>query len=193
VQTTREIFKLFSRTSEDSETLAEWVKKPGDSNIEAAFSINKETNGTARSDRARNKLPQRSARNMRRTLMHPRDPARSHGSRVSIVQQPGIGKSKCVWRPFLAPFSYLARSSRAFFLNGTGYFIQRHSARAPFDIAVSLHKIQGLHKTALRAPSTRARTPRKTAVTTVKRDARATDRIPKGISKCNLQRSASAH
>lgn len=61
-----------------------------------------------------NKLPQRSAGNMRRTLMHPRDPARSRRPPgVSIVQQPGIGKSKCVWRPFLAPFS---RPSRAFFL-----------------------------------------------------------------------------
>lgn len=66
----------------------------------------------------------------------------------------GIGKSKCVW-PFVAP-------SRAipvllfFFSTASRYFIQWHFTRAllaPFDIAVSLHKIQGLHKTTLRAPS----------------------------------------
>ena len=74
-------------------------------------------NGTANSDRARNKLLQRSVGNMRRTLIHPRDPARSHGSCVGIycAAQPGIGKSKCVWRSFLTPFSFPTRSSRCFF------------------------------------------------------------------------------
>lgn len=121
--------------------------------------------------------------------MHPRDPARSHGPRVSIVQQPRYREIEMRLAAVPRPISSSRPARpRAFFLNGTGYFIQRHSARAPFDIAVSLHKIQGLHKTALRAPSTRAPdTPdipehgRETAVTTVEWDARATIGSRKGF------------
>lgn len=60
-------------------------------------------------------------------------------------------------RPIPVLFSQRAR----IFYSAALRSLSRGAARpflAPFDIAVSLHKIQGLHKTTLRAPRPRART-----------------------------------
>lgn len=127
-------------------------------------------------DRARNKLPQRSAENMRRTLMHPRDLPRTALLPVYLLCNSQYREIEmclvAVPRPrFPTLLSPAPTPFSCFFLNGPGYFIQRHFALlrallAPFDIAVSLHKIQSLHKTVLCVPLPReTRTSRNTTET----------------------------
>lgn len=83
--------------------------------------------------------------------MHPRDPARSHGPRCIYCAAARYREIEmrlaAVPRPIFPSVScFFSSTAPDILFNG-------HSgARAPFDIAVSLHKIQGLHKTALLAP-----------------------------------------
>jgi len=154
-------------------------------------------------DRARNKLPQRSAGNMRRTLMHPRDLPRTALFPCIYCATASIGKSKCVWWPFLAPFSIpsfpRADPSRAFFSTAPDIlFSGTPLSRARFSRHLILQshciKSKACIKQPLRASPTWARTSRNTTETFRYGRRIGTlhhDWIPKGISKCNFRWNAS--
>lgn len=160
--------------------------------------FNKQRNNETSSDRARNKLPQRSVGNMRRTLMHPRDPARSHGPRVSIVQHSTARYREiemclaAVPRPiFLShPLVSLLFSSTVpdILFNGTPLarrlILQSHCIKSKACIKQPFAPL-------LREPGHPGTRPEDHRYGRM--GCSRHDRIPKGISKCNFQRSASAH
>lgn len=127
-------FFLRRETPEDSKVKHARATRPISRPPPVSMNTGKQRDGKrngAESDRARNKLPQRSAGNMRggrRTLMHPRDlPVYLLcSSQYREIEM----RLVAVLRPvFLHPLSFSPiLYTRAFFSTVPGYFIQRHSA-----------------------------------------------------------------
>jgi len=153
-------------------------------------------NGIANSDRTRNKLLQRSVGNMRRTLIHPRDPARllCRYLLCSTARYREIEMCLAVVpHPiFLShPLVSLLFSSTVpdILFNGTPLarrlILQSHCIKSKACIKQPFAPLP-------REPGHPGTRPKDHCYSSRMGCSRH-DRIPKGISKCNFQRSASAH